>query len=80
MVSTENLEILKLVASINTGEAVALRSIDMRLIRTHPAIIQQGELLPRVRFLVNSGALAWKQENSSVVITEQGKNMMFEQS
>ena len=78
MISTENVEILKLVASINSGEAVGLRSIDMRLMRIYPAVVQQGELMPRVRALVDSGALVWKQENSSVVITEQGRSMIFE--
>lgn len=77
MTSTENIEILKLVASINSGEAVALRSIDIRLMRTHPAIIQNGELLTRVRALVNDAALVWKQENNSVLITEKGKNILL---
>jgi hypothetical protein len=77
MTSTENIEILKLVASINSGEAVGLRSIDMRLMRTHPAIIQNGELLTRVRALVDDAALAWKQENNSVLITEKGKNILL---
>jgi hypothetical protein len=77
MISTENIEILKLVASINSGEAVGLRSIDMRLMRTHPAIIQNGELLIRVRALVDDAALVWKQENNSVLITEKGKGMLL---
>ncbi|MBO2011739.1 hypothetical protein [Hymenobacter negativus] len=77
MISTENIEILKLVASINSGEAVGLRSIDMRLMRTHPAIIQNGELLIRVRALVDDAALIWKQENNSVLITEKGKDMLL---
>jgi hypothetical protein len=76
MTSTENIEILKLVASINSGEAVGLRSIDMRLMRTHPAIIQNGELLTRVRELVADAALVWKQENNSVLITEKGKAIL----
>jgi hypothetical protein len=77
MTSTENIEILKLVAPINSGEAVGLRSIDMRLIRTHPAITQNGELLTRVRALVEDAALAWKQENNSVLITEKGGNILL---
>ena len=78
MTTPENIEILKLAASINSGEAVGLRSIDLRLMRTHPAIVQQGELLVRVRSLVSSGALVWKQENSSVVISEKGKSLLLE--
>lgn len=77
MTSTENIEILKLVASINSGEAVGLRSIDMRLMRTHPTVIQNGELLTRVRALVDDAALAWKQENNSVLITEKGKDILL---
>jgi hypothetical protein len=77
MTSTENIEILKLVASINSGEAVGLRSLDMRLMRTHPAIIQNGELLTRVRALIDDAALAWKQENNSVLITEKGKSILL---
>ncbi|RZJ90219.1 MAG: hypothetical protein EOO60_09210 [Hymenobacter sp.] len=77
MTSTENIEILKLVASINSGEAVGLRSIDMRLMRTHPTVIQNGELLIRVRALVDDAALAWKQENNSVLITEKGKDILL---
>jgi hypothetical protein len=80
MTSPENIEILKLVASINDGEAVGLRSIDMRLTRTHPAIIQHGELLMRVRALVEDTALVWKQENNSVLITERGKSLLLELS
>jgi hypothetical protein len=49
----------------------------MRLMRTHPAIIQNGELLTRVRALVDDAALAWKQENNSVLITEKGKNILL---
>lgn len=75
MTSPENLEILKLASSINSGEAVGLRSIDLRLMRSYPSVIQKGELLLRVRSLIELGALSWKLENSSVIITEQGKSL-----
>jgi hypothetical protein len=69
----QNLEILKIALSVNEGESVHLRSIDMRLMRSCPSVIQNGELLQRIRLLVDMGALIWKQKNASVLITEQGK-------
>lgn len=69
----QNLEILKIALSVNEGESVHLRSTDMRLMRSCPSVIQNGELLQRIRLLVDMGALIWKQENASVLITEQGK-------
>lgn len=76
--NAENLEILKLALSINNGEPVGLRSIDLRLMRSYPAVVQRGELLQRVRSLVQLGALTWKQENSSIMVTEQGKSFVLE--
>lgn len=78
MISPENLEILKLASSITGGEAVGLRSIDLRLMRSYPSIIQKGELLVRIRSLIELGALSWKQENSSVILTEGGKNIVLQ--
>lgn len=78
MTSAENLEILKLALFINNGEAVGLRSIDLRIMRTFPTVVQGGELMLRVRGLIELGALAWKQENNSVIITEQGKSLVMQ--
>lgn len=69
----QDLEIVKLALSINEGEAVHLRSIDMRISRTFPSVIQKGELLQRVRSLIDMGFLVWKQENASVIATEKGR-------
>ena len=69
----QNLEILKLASSINEGGAVHLRSIDMRISRTFPSVIQKGEMLQRIQLLINMGLLTWKQENASVLVTEQGR-------
>ena len=72
----ENLEILRISWAINDGDVVGLRSIDTRIMRTHPAVVLNGELLPRVRQLIKAGALVWQQENASVRITEEGKALL----
>lgn len=68
----ENLEILKIIASVNNKDAVSLRSIDMRIMASYPEVIFNKELLSRLNYLIDEGFISWVVENSSVIATQKG--------
>jgi hypothetical protein len=69
-------EIMIIVSTLNEGEAVHLRSIDMRLMKSHPEVIINRRLIEVINSLISDGYLCWIKINSSVVATDLGKAIL----